>query len=94
MKHVAYDVYTKFPELPPNLFWGEAKNLGTQKCLDSMGRTAPAVIGTSYCHGSGSSQLFRLNAEGQLGHGERCVDADKQGMQKVPGSNPASDKNL
>uniref|UniRef100_A0A8D8UD27 Polypeptide N-acetylgalactosaminyltransferase n=1 Tax=Cacopsylla melanoneura TaxID=428564 RepID=A0A8D8UD27_9HEMI len=83
MKHVAYDVYTKFPELPPNIFWGEAKNQGTNKCLDSMGRSAPAVIGTSYCHGAGSSQLFRLNAQGQIGHGERCVDADKQGVKLI-----------
>jgi len=27
MKNVAYDVYTKFPELPPNLYWGEVSNL-------------------------------------------------------------------
>lgn len=28
-------------------------------------------------------QLFRLNAKGQLGNGERCVDADKQGIKLV-----------
>lgn len=27
MDNVAYDVYTKFPELPPNLHWGEVSNL-------------------------------------------------------------------
>lgn len=32
MKNVAYDVPEKFPELPPNLFWGEV-SMFSSKCM-------------------------------------------------------------
>lgn len=83
MKNVAYDVFAKYPKLPPNLYWGEVRNLASSTCLDSMGQSPPHLIGTSHCHGQGVNQLFRLNAEGQLGVGERCVDADSDGIKLV-----------
>ncbi|RZF44444.1 hypothetical protein LSTR_LSTR002217 [Laodelphax striatellus] len=83
MENVAYDVFDKFPELPPNLHWGELHNVASQTCMDSMGHEPPALIGMSHCHGFGSNQLLRLNAKGQLGVGERCIDADIQGIKLV-----------
>ncbi|XP_050423671.1 N-acetylgalactosaminyltransferase 7 [Adelges cooleyi] len=83
MENVAYDVYTKFPELPPNIHWGEVHNVGKKKCLDTRGRQPPSLIGLELCHGQGNNQLFRLNAKGQLGVGERCVNADRQGVKLI-----------
>lgn len=83
MDNVASDVYQKFPELPPNVNWGEVRNVATDKCMDTLGAAAPAIIGLGLCHGHGVNQLFRLNAKGQLGNGERCVEADKQGIKLV-----------
>jgi polypeptide N-acetylgalactosaminyltransferase len=80
MENVAYDVYDKYPQLPPNTFWGELKNSATSKCLDAMGRQPPSLIGIQHCHGYGNNQLIRLNAAGQIGIGERCVEADTQGI--------------
>ncbi|GAB6026074.1 N-acetylgalactosaminyltransferase 7 [Chamberlinius hualienensis] len=76
MQNVAYDVFTKYPKLPPNLHWGEVRNLASGTCLDTMGKQPPYQIGVSYCHGQGTNQLFRLNANGQLGVGERCIEGD------------------
>lgn len=45
MENVAYDVYDKFPKLPPNVQWGMARNKGSKTCLDTMGKHAPAYIG-------------------------------------------------
>lgn len=83
MDNVAYDVPGSFPVLPKNLHWGELRSVGTGQCLDSMGNSPPRVIGVSHCHGLGSNQLFRLNAEGQLGVGERCIDADTESIKLV-----------
>ncbi|KAK7598309.1 hypothetical protein V9T40_006544 [Parthenolecanium corni] len=83
MENVAYDVYHKFPQLPPNVHWGELKNIAENKCFDTFGNAAPTVIGLGLCHGHGNNQLFRLNAKGQLGHGERCVEADRQSVKLV-----------
>ncbi|KAL1122097.1 hypothetical protein AAG570_003503 [Ranatra chinensis] len=83
MKNVAYDVFDKFPDLPPNLHWGELRNVATQTCMDTMGHGPPALIGLSHCHGFGNNQLMRLNSKGQLGVGERCIDADSQGIKLV-----------
>lgn len=83
MENVAYDVYDKFPKLPPNLHWGMVKNRGTKNCLDTMGRAAPAHIGTSACHGAGNNQVFRLNSHGQLGVGERCVEAETDSVKQA-----------
>ncbi|KAL6440891.1 hypothetical protein ACFW04_003363 [Cataglyphis niger] len=80
MDNVAYDVLDKFPELPPNIHWGELRNVATGSCLDTMGHAPPSLMATSHCHGFGNNQLIRLNAKGQLGIGERCVEADGQGI--------------
>ncbi|XP_065342974.1 N-acetylgalactosaminyltransferase 7 isoform X1 [Cloeon dipterum] len=83
MDNVAYDMREKFPELPPNVHWGEMINKATKECIDTMGHAAPTVMGMSPCHGWGNNQLVRLNAKGQLGVGERCIDADRQGIKLV-----------
>uniref|UniRef100_T1JGF0 Polypeptide N-acetylgalactosaminyltransferase n=1 Tax=Strigamia maritima TaxID=126957 RepID=T1JGF0_STRMM len=80
IKNVAFDVLESFPKLPRNLFWGELRHLVSNECLDSMGSSPPKVVGLSHCHGMGSNQLFRLNAEGQLGVGERCIDSDNSNV--------------
>lgn len=83
MENVAYDVTDKYPELPRNIHWGELRSYATQSCLDTLGKGPPSLMGLSYCHGSGNNQLVRLNAKGQLGIGERCIDADSQGIKLV-----------
>lgn len=83
MENVAYDVYDKYPQLPENIFWGELINSANMKCFDAMGRQPPSLIGLQHCHGYGNNQLVRLNAAGQLGIGERCVDADSTGIKLV-----------
>ncbi|XP_011551579.3 N-acetylgalactosaminyltransferase 7 [Plutella xylostella] len=83
MKEVAYDVYDKFPKLPPNVKWGMVKNKATSACLDTLGRGAPSYIATSACHGVGGNQIFRLNSAGQLGVGERCVEADADSVKQA-----------
>lgn len=75
MKNVAYDMLEKYPKLPENVEVGSLVNDGDGSCLDTMGRQAPAIIGVSQCYGSGNGELVRLNAKGQLGIGERCIDA-------------------
>lgn len=77
MENVAYDVTEQFPELPPNVHWGQLKSLANQLCLDTIGRDAPTTMSVSSCsYGFSSNQLVRLNSRGQLGIGERCVDVD------------------
>ncbi|PNF30894.1 N-acetylgalactosaminyltransferase 7 [Cryptotermes secundus] len=83
MDNVAYDVYDKFPALPPNLHWGELRNVASQNCMDTLGHGPPSLMGMSHCHGFGNNQLIRLNAKGQLGVGERCIEADTQGIKLV-----------
>lgn len=80
MDNVAYDVLDKFPELPPNIYWGELRSVATSACLDTMGHAPPSLMATSPCHGFGNNQLLRLNSKGQLGVGERCIEADSQGI--------------
>ncbi|XP_057334683.1 N-acetylgalactosaminyltransferase 7 [Microplitis mediator] len=80
MDNIAYDVLDKFPELPPNIHWGELRSVATSACLDTMGHSPPSLMATSHCHGFGNNQLVRLNAQGQMGIGERCVEADNQGI--------------
>lgn len=46
-------------------------------CWDSHG-DAPSKVDVSPCHHAGHHQLLRLNTEGQLAIGERCVDIDSQ----------------
>ena len=76
MTEVAYDVFDKYPKLPPNKHWGELKNEATKQCLDSMGHHPPSTIGVSGCHGGGGYQLILLNTAGQLSNGEWCIKAD------------------
>ena len=63
MNEIAYDVFDKYPKLPPNKFWGEMKNEGSGTCVDTMGRHPPSKIGASGCHGGGGYQLMLLNTE-------------------------------
>ncbi|KAK3859326.1 hypothetical protein Pcinc_034543 [Petrolisthes cinctipes] len=83
MDNVAYDMVRKYPELPANLHWGELRNAATSQCLDTLGHAAPSLMGVAHCHGFGNNQLIRLNMEGQLGVGERCIDADGQGVKLI-----------
>ena len=78
MDNVAYDVFNNFPKLPPNLYWGELKTNSSQKmCLDCLGGSSlPAYVQLRECHHQGQNQLFRLNAKGQLGVGERCIEVE------------------
>ena len=73
MKEVAYDVLDRFPELPPNKYWGEIRSLGNGQCIDTYSRSPPGRIEFSGCHGLGGNQLFRLNVQGQLATGEWCI---------------------
>ncbi|KAJ8974484.1 hypothetical protein NQ317_001493 [Molorchus minor] len=77
MDNVAYDVLDKYPELPPNLHFGE---LSQQVPGHPRPRPLPPLMAVQHCHGYGNNQLFRLNAKGQLGVGERCVEADGLGI--------------
>lgn len=83
MKNVAYDVLKNFPLLPRNLFWGEIRHDASGQCIDAMGAHPPSTAALSSCHGTGGNQIFRLNAEGQLGLGERCMDASSRSMEVV-----------
>lgn len=80
MDNVAYDVLDKYPELPPNIHYGELRSGAVSKCLDTLGHGPPSLMAISHCHGFGNNQLIRLNAKGQLGVGERCIEADAQGI--------------
>lgn len=80
MENVAFDILDKFPELPPNVEWGELRSGATSSCLDTVGHAPPALMAMQHCHGFGNNQLMRLNAKGQLGVGERCIEADSQGI--------------
>ena len=44
MKEVAYDVFEKYPRLPPNEYWGELKNEASNLCLDTHGRHPPEKV--------------------------------------------------
>lgn len=83
IKNVAPDMLKKFPKLPPNTQLGSLVNMVTRSCLDTLGRAAPSQMGASPCSGQGNNQLMRLNSKGQLGIGERCVDATKAGVQQI-----------
>ncbi|CAL1530402.1 unnamed protein product [Lymnaea stagnalis] len=80
MENVAYDVYDKFPPLPPNVAWGEIRHTGSdRKCWDTVGQSLNGgPIGVFFCHGQGGNQLFRLNRKGQLSLGERCILDENQ----------------
>ncbi|XP_076463576.1 N-acetylgalactosaminyltransferase 7-like isoform X2 [Babylonia areolata] len=75
MENVAYEVYDKFPKLPPNKAWGEVRQPSTQHCWDSLNQGVGGEVGLRMCHMMGNSQLYRINTKGQLGLGERCLEA-------------------
>uniref|UniRef100_A0A2C9JJC3 Polypeptide N-acetylgalactosaminyltransferase n=1 Tax=Biomphalaria glabrata TaxID=6526 RepID=A0A2C9JJC3_BIOGL len=82
MENVAYDVYDKFPPLPPNVAWGEIRHAGSdRKCWDTHNQPVNGgPIGVYFCHSQGGNQrqLFRINEKGQLGLGERCIMDENQ----------------
>ena len=80
MNEIAYDVFDKYPKLPPNKHWGEMKNAGSKSCVDSMGRHPPSAVGVSGCHGGGGYQLMLFNTKGQLSNGEWCIKAESADM--------------
>ncbi|VDN54632.1 unnamed protein product [Dracunculus medinensis] len=80
LEKVAYDVVKSYPLLPENHVWGEAKNPLTGKCIDLMGRSIPAKVGVSPCHGFGGQQLIRLNVKGQLAQGEWCIMPEDESL--------------
>ena len=83
LKTVAYDVLTQYPRLPPNQEVGALLNTGSGLCLDTLGRVAPAMIGLAPCSGEGEGQVVRLNTQGQLGVGERCIEATQAGVRII-----------
>lgn len=84
MNEVAFDVYKHFPQLPANVEWGEIRSsVEGNQCLDTGSSAPPQTVHMSSCHGQGGNQLFRLNAKGQLGVGERCVEASRASMNLV-----------
>jgi len=76
MDNVAYDVEAKYPLPAENFFWGEiVQDGGIDTCWDTYGHSWGETIGASPCHHGGGNQMFRLNVEGQMASGERCLDA-------------------
>ena len=49
MKEVAYDVFEKYPRLPPNQYWGELRNEAASLCLDTHGRHPPEKVVLDAC---------------------------------------------
>ncbi|KAH9375682.1 hypothetical protein HPB48_008663 [Haemaphysalis longicornis] len=86
MKNVAYDVLKDFPLLPKNLYWGEASSARDDGPVPRRDGRTPAVNRCSVHLSRGrqrQTKVFRLNAEGQLGLGERCMDATSDSMEVV-----------
>lgn len=46
MDNVAYDVYEKFPELPPNLHWGEVSFVQREACRKTRHRQSEKCMAT------------------------------------------------
>jgi polypeptide N-acetylgalactosaminyltransferase len=46
MTEIAYDVFEKYPKLPPNKYWGELRNEANDNCLDTFGRHPPEKVKT------------------------------------------------
>lgn len=77
MDNVAYDVEAKYPLPSDNFQWGEIVQEGQETCWDTYGKSWGETIGASSCHHGGGNQLFRLNVDGQMASGERCLDAGR-----------------
>lgn len=84
MNRVGKAVYKNFPKLPKNRHWGEIRSVAKQNyCLDTESSQPPHKVALNGCHSSGGNQLFRLNEQGQLGVGERCIDVKNNAMQLI-----------
>lgn len=81
LKNVATEVTQEYPELPPNKHWGKLVNEDSHYCMDHRGSPAPSFLQVDVCFGDG--QIFRLNTEGQLTVGERCVDLSGKRLQQI-----------
>jgi polypeptide N-acetylgalactosaminyltransferase len=76
VENIAFEVLEKFPPPPPNIGWGEIALRYDNICWDTRGQhpgTGP--IGVYSCHHAGGNQMFRVNSQGQIAHGERCIDS-------------------
>lgn len=76
MENVAYDLTSQFPELPPNLYWGQLRSEAIDGCVDNQGQDTHVNLIVTWCNSEGNNQLIRLNEKGQLGIGERCIDSN------------------
>lgn len=65
------------------MHWGEIRSASSSSCLDTGSSAPPQTVHLSPCHSQGGNQLFRLNAKGQLGVGERCIEASRSSMTLV-----------
>ncbi|KAK3743182.1 hypothetical protein RRG08_064038 [Elysia crispata] len=83
MENIAYDVYEEYPKPPPNKAWGEIRKSGSSLCWESGSGQPGHTVGIMSCHGAGHGQLFRLNVQGQIGTGERCIDSQSGGILHV-----------
>lgn len=53
----------------------QIRNVGTQKCLDTMDRGVNKPIGIHHCHGSGGNQVFAYTKQHQIISNDKCLDA-------------------
>ncbi|GFO07743.1 polypeptide n-acetylgalactosaminyltransferase [Plakobranchus ocellatus] len=62
---------------------GQVRKRGTDLCWEAGSGQPGHTVGTMSCHGAGHGQLFRLNVQGQIGTGERCIDSQGAGALRV-----------
>ncbi|OAF69381.1 Protein-UDP acetylgalactosaminyltransferase 7 [Intoshia linei] len=72
INNVAHDMLPKYPFPVRNVVWGEISN--NKKCWDVGDYNKGSKINIYGCHHFGNNQLFRLNENGQLASGERCIN--------------------
>ncbi|KAJ8308667.1 hypothetical protein KUTeg_013541 [Tegillarca granosa] len=62
LDNIAYEVYEKFPPLPPNKVWGEFVEAESNQCMDTVGQgVGGGPIGVSGCHHFGGNQVQWMN---------------------------------
>ncbi|XP_031551805.1 polypeptide N-acetylgalactosaminyltransferase 1-like [Actinia tenebrosa] len=62
------------PDLYP-LGRGEVRNLGTNQCLDTLGKNDPGgEPGMYMCHGMGNNQFFMFTKQQEFWHDDVCLD--------------------
>ncbi|XP_035693465.1 polypeptide N-acetylgalactosaminyltransferase 13-like [Branchiostoma floridae] len=75
-----------FPELPipdKNVQGrGELKNLGGNKCMDTMGEHAP-YTGLYSCHGMGGNQVFSYTWKNVISYQERCLAVSRNKPDRI-----------